>query len=205
MALLALLVGNVYYHPLLIKIAIQPLSTDGAIVTWVLCVVISFFLPLAKSRTLQIWFICFFTDRHYWRAEDPINLSEGFYAMANVLAFCRLFYLLAANDTLGPLQVSLRRMIVVSTSGISLVCIYHKLSDKWTGCAGKPFIDASNAYRIFLPSRGFSQFLLFRDNFWLTYKENPIFFSTVSLHCFWHIWRKVQIQQLMHFPDVLTK
>ena len=43
-----------------------------------------------------------------------MNICEGLFAVANVLSFSRLFYLLAANEQLGPLQISLRRMISVS-------------------------------------------------------------------------------------------
>ncbi len=56
----------------------------------------------------------FISDRYYWKAEDPMNVCEGVFAVANVLSFCRLFYLLAANETMGPLQISLLRMITVS-------------------------------------------------------------------------------------------
>ena len=36
--------------------------------------------------------------------------------MANIVSFSRIFYLLPANETLGPMQISLRRMINVSLS-----------------------------------------------------------------------------------------
>ncbi len=42
-----------------------------------------------------------------------MNVSEGLYSLANVMSFCRLFNILAANDQLGPLQISLLRMISV--------------------------------------------------------------------------------------------
>ena len=56
------------------------------------------------------------TDRKYWHWFDPMNICEGFFAIANVLSFSRLFYLLAANDRLGPLGVSIQRMILVSNT-----------------------------------------------------------------------------------------
>lgn len=55
-------------------------------------------------------------DRLHWDPWDPIHLSEGAFAVANVLSFSRLFYYLAANEHLGPLQISLRRMILVSNN-----------------------------------------------------------------------------------------
>ena len=56
------------------------------------------------------------TDRFYWSTMDPIVVAEGLFAIANVVSFTRLFYLLAANEQLGPLQISLRRMIGVSVT-----------------------------------------------------------------------------------------
>ncbi|XP_050396877.2 short transient receptor potential channel 7 isoform X1 [Patella vulgata] len=50
-------------------------------------------------------------DRFYWDAFDPINLSEGLFAIANILSFARISYLLPANESLGPLQISLGRML----------------------------------------------------------------------------------------------
>ncbi len=42
-------------------------------------------------------------------------ICEGVFAVANVLSFSRLFYLLPANEKFGPLQVAILRMIIVST------------------------------------------------------------------------------------------
>ncbi|XP_067652224.1 short transient receptor potential channel 7-like isoform X3 [Haliotis asinina] len=50
-------------------------------------------------------------DRMYWNVYDPINLAEGMFAVGNILSFSRISYLLPANETLGPLQISLGRMI----------------------------------------------------------------------------------------------
>ncbi|XP_055955582.1 short transient receptor potential channel 7-like [Patella vulgata] len=50
-------------------------------------------------------------DRFYWDAWDPINLSEGLFAFANILSFARISYLLPANESLGPLHISLGRML----------------------------------------------------------------------------------------------
>ncbi|XP_055890831.1 short transient receptor potential channel 7-like [Biomphalaria glabrata] len=50
-------------------------------------------------------------DRINWDVMDPINTSEGLFAMANILSFSRISYLLRANEILGPLQISLGKMI----------------------------------------------------------------------------------------------
>ena len=63
------------------------------------------------------YFLCavsLILDRLHWDPWDPIHICEGAFAVANVLSFSRLFYYLAANEHLGPLQISLRRMILVS-------------------------------------------------------------------------------------------
>lgn len=44
---------------------------------------------------------------------DPVNLAEGMFAIANILSFSRISYLLPANEYLGPLQISLGRMLKV--------------------------------------------------------------------------------------------
>lgn len=55
-----------------------------------------------------------YIDRYYWFSFDPINLSEAFYAIATALAFSKLCFFLPANQTLGPLQITLGRMITVN-------------------------------------------------------------------------------------------
>lgn len=50
-------------------------------------------------------------DRMKWNKWDPINTAEGMFAIANILSFSRISYLLPANEYLGPLQISLGRML----------------------------------------------------------------------------------------------
>lgn len=52
-------------------------------------------------------------DRYYWVACDPINVAEGLFAIANIFSFCRICFLLPAFQHLGPLQISLGRMMSV--------------------------------------------------------------------------------------------
>lgn len=63
-----------------------------------------------------------FIDRFYWDSLDPINLAEGLFAIANIASFCRICFLLPANQTLGPLQITLGKMIAVSIE-INLIII----------------------------------------------------------------------------------
>lgn len=42
---------------------------------------------------------------------DPQLISEGLYAVAVVLSFSRIAYILPANESFGPLQISLGRTV----------------------------------------------------------------------------------------------
>jgi len=53
-------------------------------------------------------------DRYYWDAWDPVHVCEGLFAVGNILNFTRMFHLLAINEFLGPMLISLERMIKVS-------------------------------------------------------------------------------------------
>jgi len=52
-------------------------------------------------------------DRYYWHALDPEHVCEALFAVGNILNFSRLFHLLAINEHLGPMLISLERMIKV--------------------------------------------------------------------------------------------
>ncbi|KAL2077287.1 hypothetical protein ACEWY4_026791 [Coilia grayii] len=56
--------------------------------------------------------IAYFTyARIKWRPSDPQIISEGLYAIAVVLSFSRIAYILPANESFGPLQISLGRTV----------------------------------------------------------------------------------------------
>uniref|UniRef100_A0A8C7LZ41 Transient receptor potential cation channel subfamily C member 6 n=1 Tax=Oncorhynchus mykiss TaxID=8022 RepID=A0A8C7LZ41_ONCMY len=46
-----------------------------------------------------------------WLPSDPQLISEGLYAVAVVLSFSRIAYILPANESFGPLQISLGRTV----------------------------------------------------------------------------------------------
>jgi ankyrin repeat protein len=50
--------------------------------------------------------------REHWNAYDPTLLSEGLFATATVFSSLKLVYIFSVNPYLGPLQISLGRMIV---------------------------------------------------------------------------------------------
>ncbi|XP_035283446.1 short transient receptor potential channel 3-like isoform X4 [Anguilla anguilla] len=51
------------------------------------------------------------TARDKWLPSDPQLISEGLYAIAVVLSFSRIAYILPANESFGPLQISLGRTV----------------------------------------------------------------------------------------------
>lgn len=57
-----------------------------------------------------------------WDAWDPHLISEGLFAVANVISFTKISYLLPANELSGPMQISLAKMLTVSTRAIWLDC-----------------------------------------------------------------------------------
>ncbi|KAL5019007.1 hypothetical protein ScPMuIL_004729 [Solemya velum] len=50
-------------------------------------------------------------SRFHWKADDPEIVSDVLFATANVISFARTTYLMPAFEVLGPLQISLGRMI----------------------------------------------------------------------------------------------
>lgn len=51
------------------------------------------------------------TARFHWKPNDPEIVSDVLFAIANVISFARTTYLMPAFEVLGPLQISLGRMI----------------------------------------------------------------------------------------------
>lgn len=50
--------------------------------------------------------------RESWHEFDPILLAEGLFAAANIFSSLKLVYIFSVNPHLGPLQISLGRMVV---------------------------------------------------------------------------------------------
>lgn len=50
--------------------------------------------------------------REHWQAYDPTLLSEGLFAAATIFSALKLVYIFSVNPYLGPLQISLGRMII---------------------------------------------------------------------------------------------
>ena len=66
------------------------------------------------------------TVRTKWRPEDPEIVSDVLFAVANVMSIARTTYIMPAFEVLGPLQISLGRMLGDITRFLvlfMLVCI----------------------------------------------------------------------------------
>ncbi|XP_060035155.1 short transient receptor potential channel 3 [Erinaceus europaeus] len=57
----------------------------------------------------EVQYFTFARDK--WLPSDPQIISEGLYAVAVVLSFSRVAYILPANESFGPLQISLGRTV----------------------------------------------------------------------------------------------
>lgn len=50
-------------------------------------------------------------ERKYWNKYDPTLIAEGFFCLATIMAFMKLLYICQLDYHLGPLQISLGKMI----------------------------------------------------------------------------------------------
>ncbi|GLD53546.1 short transient receptor potential channel 6 [Lates japonicus] len=64
-----------------------------------------------SNMTLPFEIQYFQLARINWMPSDPQLISEGLYAVAVVLSFSRIAYILPANESFGPLQISLGRTV----------------------------------------------------------------------------------------------
>ncbi|MGH0116648.1 UNVERIFIED_CONTAM: hypothetical protein FKN15_012243 [Acipenser sinensis] len=67
--------------------------------------------PDISNVTLPAEVAYFTYARIKWLPSDPQIISEGLYAVAVVLSFSRIAYILPANESFGPLQISLGRTV----------------------------------------------------------------------------------------------
>lgn len=73
----------------------------------------------ANEKTMEV-------AREHWNAYDPTLLSEGLFATATIFSALKLVYIFSLNPYLGPLQISLGRMImdIVRFSWIYLLVLF---------------------------------------------------------------------------------
>ncbi|ESO05095.1 hypothetical protein HELRODRAFT_130200, partial [Helobdella robusta] len=66
------------------------------------------FLVDHRIKSVDKWYN---QARFYWKPNDPEIVSDVLFAVANVVSIARTTYLMPAFEVLGPLQISLGRMI----------------------------------------------------------------------------------------------
>nr|KAG5713048.1 hypothetical protein BaRGS_021842 [Batillaria attramentaria] len=66
---------------------------------------------LKGNRASQLMLYWLIADRFYWDSYDPHNMAEACFALANIISFARVSFVLPANELFGPMQISLARMI----------------------------------------------------------------------------------------------
>ncbi|XP_042237960.1 transient receptor potential protein-like isoform X2 [Homarus americanus] len=81
--------------------------TNFFFMTWILLRTTSFFL-VQKDLWYGIWP---YYPRELWNSFDPMLLSEGCFGAAMIFSFLKLVHIFSVNPHLGPLQISLGRMI----------------------------------------------------------------------------------------------
>ena len=67
--------------------------------------------PVLPLNPLDIRDAFYVSARFEWKPDDPEIVSDVLFAVANVLSIARTTYLMPAFEVLGPLQISLGRMI----------------------------------------------------------------------------------------------
>jgi len=61
-----------------------------------------------------------YLPREHWDTWDPMLISEGLFAAANIFSNLKLVYIFSVNPYLGPLQVTLSRMVIDILKFVSL-------------------------------------------------------------------------------------
>uniref|UniRef100_A0A8D1FDD0 Transient receptor ion channel domain-containing protein n=1 Tax=Sus scrofa TaxID=9823 RepID=A0A8D1FDD0_PIG len=70
-----------------------------------------FRMKTSSFSWMEMLIISWVIARIKWDPSDPQIISEGLYAIAVVLSFSRIAYILPANESFGPLQISLGRTV----------------------------------------------------------------------------------------------
>ncbi|KAL8559450.1 hypothetical protein ACOMHN_045247 [Nucella lapillus] len=140
---------------------------------------VSLLLKTRHETDLHLYWLN--ADRQNWRELDPNNVSEGLFALANIVSFVRILHLLPANEMLGPMQISLRRTIndvikILSFGALAVAGFIISLRNLFWWYSGTVAISkdpadrkATNAATSFLDIR--SQFITV---FWWIYGRGPM-------------------------------
>lgn len=65
-------------------------------------------------------------ERKHWKAYDPNLIAEALFAAANIFSSLKLIYIFTVNPHLGPLQISLGRMIldILKFCGVYILVLF---------------------------------------------------------------------------------
>ncbi|XP_076449134.1 short transient receptor potential channel 7-like [Babylonia areolata] len=66
---------------------------------------------LKGNNQAQLHLYWLIADRFYWDSFDPQHMAEACFALANIISFARVSFVLPANELFGPMQISLARMV----------------------------------------------------------------------------------------------
>lgn len=80
----------------------------------------SFFLQYNSSR-----------PREEWEMWHPTLIAEALFAIANIFSSLRLISLFTANSHLGPLQISLGRMLLDILKFLFIYCLVRQKCINW--------------------------------------------------------------------------
>ncbi|CAG7720431.1 unnamed protein product [Allacma fusca] len=87
---------------------IVDLITNTFYVTWIALRVVAFYIVMREeSQGINPYY-----PREHWDMFDPMLLSEGMFGAAMIFSFLKLVHMFSINPHLGPLQISLGRMVV---------------------------------------------------------------------------------------------
>uniref|UniRef100_A0A6Q2Y8J8 Transient receptor ion channel domain-containing protein n=1 Tax=Esox lucius TaxID=8010 RepID=A0A6Q2Y8J8_ESOLU len=107
---------------------------------------------------VKVWFGLLARDK--WEMWHPTLVAEAMFAIANIFSSLRLISLFTANSHLGPLQISLGRMLLdilkflffyclvllAFANGLNQLYSYHKTNEGQKGCKGIRCEIQNNAF-----------------------------------------------------------
>lgn len=95
-------------------------------ITWhVAASIYDFSLSIHNSTNLFIYFLQYSgqKQREFWEMWHPTLVAEALFAIANIFSSLRLICLFTANSHLGPLQISLGRMLLDILKFLFIYCL----------------------------------------------------------------------------------
>lgn len=100
--------------------------------------------------------------REQWDPYDPMLLSEGVFAAGMIFSFMKLVHIFSINPHLGPLQVSLGRMIIdiIKFFFIYTLVLFAFGCGKFFSASQQPQ-SLSSSFSVYVRGTGLNQLLWF--------------------------------------------